>query len=457
MTNVYTYSNPYLSLWQSAAADVQRRQASVQSRVAAVALAKGQAAPVAAQLPDLMNPVYMLGMPLRAGQTDAPDKMFAPAEPKALAAGAVILDCAKTAAEFLWAEIKGDHQEADTLAAELKDSECDPLWAECLATYLAFKASMGSIPYRTNLNPVFSLDNNTKVAIIGDWGTGEKEALHLLQEVVRLGQPDVVLHVGDIYYSGTQDEAQSNFLDMCQQTLGSNVRVFSLCGNHDVYSGGDGYYWLVDRLGQQASYFCLQNANWQFLAMDTGYNDNDPFTVGTNMTGLVTIGNWAEEDWHLDKINTAGNRATVLLSHHQLFSPFGSVGTADGGLSYAYNKNLRASFQAVMKQIAWWFWGHEHTLAIYDPYMDLKRGRCVGASAVPVFDDQQSYTTAGGMQTYGGLPYPTWNKQGQLATNMNDYNHCFAIMTLTGASANVDYYQIAGFQPATRLPVDDKI
>jgi Calcineurin-like phosphoesterase len=462
VTTAYTYSNPYLSLWQSAAADVQRRRSATQERVAAVIgkpMAAAATTATAAAVPDLMAPVHAIGAPLKAGQTDAPAKMFAgpaTAKPLELAAASVVLDCAKVAAEFLWAEITGNHHEADTLAAELNDSECDPLWAECLATYLAFKASLGTAPYRTGLNPVFSLDNTTKLAIIGDWGTGEKPAINVLQEVAKL-QPDVLLHLGDVYYSGTQDEQQGNFLDVCQHVLGNNVRLFSMCGNHDMYSGGTGYYWLVDRLSQQASYFCLQNANWQFLAMDTGHNDNDPFTVGTNMTGLVTVGNWAEEDWHLDKINLAGNRKTVLLSHHQLFSPFGSVGSADGGKTYAYNKNLRATFQAVMSKIAWWFWGHEHTLAIYDPYMDLQRGRCVGASAVPVFTNQQSYAVAGGLETYGGLPYPTWNSKGVLAMNQDDYNHCFAIMTLTGASANVDYYQVPGLQAAVKLPVTDNM
>ncbi len=232
--------------------------------------------------------------------------------------------------------------------------------------------------------------------------------------------------------------------------------IFSLCGNHDMYSGGQGYYWLVDQIGQQASYFCLQNSNWQFLAMDTGHNDNNPITVSTNMTKLVTFGTWAEEDWLLDKINLAGTRKTVLLSHHQLFSPFGAVGTVNGQ-SYAYNPNLRATFQAVTSNVAWWFWGHEHTLAVFDPYMGVERGRCVGASAVPVFTDQQSYRNASGLQTYGGLPLPTWKPGGQLGNNGTSYNNCFAIMTLNGASANVDYYQVPILGTAARLPIDDRV
>lgn len=457
MSNRYTYSDPSLSLWQSAVAEVQRRHASVQNRMALATSNRMAQLPLLAA-DDLMAPVHQLGVPLTAGRTDVPAKMFAPA-PISLAASAEmalpVVDCAKVAAEFLWAEITGNHQESEILEGELKDSACDIGWGEVLATYLAFKASGGDIPYRPNLNPVVDLGTKTKLAIIGDWGTGDEVAINLLQQVAAFS-PEVLIHLGDVYYSGTHNEEQENFLDICQHIFGHNVPLFSLCGNHDVYSGGDGYYWMLDQIGQQASYFCLQNPNWQFLAMDTGYNDNNPFTVATNMTSLVKAGSWAEEDWLLDKINLAAPRKIVLLSHHQLFSPFGSVGTVDSQ-PCAYNRNLRGSFQAVMSQIAYWFWGHEHTLAIFDPYMDLQRGRCLGASAVPVFTDQQSYSNASGLQTYGGLPLPTWNPKGQLGNNGNSYNNCFAIMTLNGPSATVDYYEVPILGTAARLDVNDSM
>jgi hypothetical protein len=457
MSNAYTYSNPYLSLWQSAAAGVNRRHASQQK----LALKAGQAPPTPQV--DLEAPVHTLGVPLTAGQTGAVKAMFAPqmgAAPLEMAAAADVLhtveDCAKAAAEFLWAEITGNKEESDALAGEIKDSECDPLWAECLADYLAFKAALGTPAYRKNKNPVFPLDANTRIAIVGDWGTGDDVASNLLQQV-KTFNPDILLHLGDVYYSGTQSEQQTNFLNICKSVLGSSVRLFNLCGNHDMYSGGAGYYWLVDQIGQQASYFCLQNTNWQFLAMDTGHNDNDPFTVATNMTSLYQDKDWAEENWLLDKINEAGSRKQVLVSHHPLFSPFGSVGSADGGKPYAYNKNLHATFQAVLNKISCWFWGHQHTLAIYDPYMNLQRGRCVGASAVPVFKDQQSYADASGLQTYGGAPMPVWNPQGVLGNNGTDYNHCFALMTIAGPSATVDYYQVPVLKPYQKLPVTDSL
>jgi hypothetical protein len=459
MSKLYTYSDPTLSLWQSAAAEVHQRHASAQAKITAAVGGLATAATTTV-LDDLMLPVHRLGAPLHSGKSIPKEILMAVAKPVldiAAAAEKVLSvagDCAEVAAQFLWAEMTGNQQDSDKYAGELKDSECDPLWAECLTTYLAYKLSGQSLPYRPNLNPVFPLEANTTLAIIGDWGTGDKVAINLLNEIKKLA-PQVLLHLGDIYYAGTHNEEQANFLDICRTTLGNKIPIFSMCGNHDMYSGGQGYYWLVDQLNQQASYFCLENEDWQFLAMDTGHNDHNPLTVATNMTSLVTMGNWAEENWLLDKINLAGNRQTVLLSHHQLFSPFGSVGSMDGQ-PYAYNPNLRATFQAVMAKVAWWFWGHEHTLGIYDPYMNLQRGRCLGASAVPVFTDQQSYSSASGLQTYGDGPMPTWNKNAQLGNNGESYNNCFAIMTLNGPSANVDYYQVPIDGKATKFNVTDK-
>lgn len=406
---------------------------------------------------DLMSPVHLVAAALMtqsAGTALSPGTATASLHTEGTPI-AVPLDCAKTAAAFLLAEMTGDHVKSDKLAGELKFAVCDVLgWSECVTTYLGYKASGGSLPYRANMNVVVDLDRKSKIAIIGDWGTGDEVAINLLQQVTSF-KPDLLVHLGDVYYAGTPHEEQSNFLDVCRQVLGNNIPLFSLCGNHDMYSGGMGYYALVDHIGQQASYFCLQNASWQFLAMDTGHNDNDPLTVTGNMTSLMKVGDWSEADWHLAKVQQPGNRRTVLLSHHQLFSPFGSVGTIETE-QYAFNPNLFSNFQSVIEKIDWWFWGHEHTLAVFDPYMGLKRGRCIGASAVPVFTDQQSYASASGLKTYQeGMPLPTWDSGGELGDNGTQYNHTFAIMTLTGASANVDYFQVPILGTASRLPVPD--
>lgn len=454
---IRTYRDPVLSMWQSAVAEVQRKRAS------APAAAKLTAAQAATPFdPDaLMAPADSIGESLLPGQPRSVATTGI-ARPQSLTAAAVtsaldvVGDCAKVAAEFLWAEITGNKQNSDLYAGELQKSECDALgWAECLTTYLAYKAAANALPYRPNQNVVQTLPSNATIAIIGDWGTGDDVAKNLLRQVATFN-PDILLHLGDVYYSGTQSEAQNNFLTICRQILGANTPLYSLCGNHDMYSGGTGYYWLIDQIGQKSSYFCLQNDDWLFLAMDTGYNDNNPLTVATNMTALVNRTGWSEASWHINKIQQAGTRRIAAFSHHQLFSAFSSIGSLNGQ-AYAYNPHLFADFQAVIPKIDIWFWGHEHTLSLYDPYMGLTRGRCVGASAIPVFTNQQSYTTATGLATFQNLPMPGWNPSAILGNNGTEYNNAFAILTLKGPVATVNYYQVPLLQPFTPLPFTDTI
>ncbi|PYQ58004.1 MAG: hypothetical protein DMF53_21325, partial [Acidobacteria bacterium] len=190
------------------------------------------------------------------------------------------------------------------------------------------------------------------------------------------------------------------------------------------------------------SYFCLRNDNWQFLAMDTGYNDRDPFTVLSNLTFL----NPPEVPWQQDKIQNAGGRKTVLLSHHQLFSAFGSVGNDTQGNPLACNPNLQAAFtvngESLLGQVAWWFWGHEHNLDIYQPYVGLANGCCIGAGAVPMLVGDDPYTPATGLTLPSGeSALPQIIAGTQLGTNGTFYSHAYAIMTLTGTDAQVTFYQ----------------
>jgi hypothetical protein len=124
-------------------------------------------------------------------------------------------------------------------------------------------------------------------------------------------------------------------------------------------------------------------------------------------------------------------------------------------LGDVYYAGTESEAKANFPKVDWWFWGHEHTLGIFPEYMTLKRGRCVGASAGPVFLDQQSYAPSPTqLQTLDGT-MPTWDPQAVLGASNNMYNNCFAVMTLTGASATVEYYQVPLLKPAVRFPVTD--
>jgi hypothetical protein len=309
MSDDYSYRDAKLSLWQAAAGETHRslkQPAAKMTTESSLVTEKELMRPVqivAQTIKDAGKPFEFLVHEVKKGILDLKAK-FNPLE-----------DCAKAAAQFLWAEIEGDEQASQFYQGELRKSVCDAVgWAECLTTYLEYKALLEDPVYRPNQNVVRDLGAQSRMAIIGDWGVGDNVATNVLEQVAAL-KPDVLLHLGDVYYSGTQSEAKANFLDICRSVLG-NIPIYTLCWNHDMYSGGQGYYWLLDQIGQKSSYFCLQNDDWIFLAMDTGFHDNNPFTVSTNMTTLVSQDGWSEASWHLNQISNAGKRKLVLLSHH---------------------------------------------------------------------------------------------------------------------------------------------
>ena len=286
-----------------------------------------------------------------------------------------------------------------------------------------------------------------------DWGTGLEDAKWQLSEVMKR-KPDVLIHLGDIYYAGTADAVRSNFLEIVSSAA-PNIPVYNLSGNHDMYSGGAPYYWLLSQLNsapplrarqQKASYFCLRSPNWQILAMDTGLHDCDPFTTLT----IVTFLDSQEAAWHVDKLNNAGGRRTIVLSHHQLFTAFGDgVGQGASGKPLAYNPQLSSVFAPYMKDIALWLWGHEHNFEFFGPYLGLKKGRCIGASAVPCLLAQNPYGLIQNPDLQGQAGLPTL-ASGMLELSVNEdgvYFHNYAVLTLRNPGSEFEdskfeYYEL---------------
>ena len=59
---------------------------------------------------------------------------------------------------------------------------------------------------------------------------------------------------------------------------------------------------MIQQFGQPASYFCVRNANWQFVGVDTGYHDHNPAAGGDGATFLLDT----KVTWLADKVNNAG-------------------------------------------------------------------------------------------------------------------------------------------------------
>ena len=426
-----TARNPLLSTLQSAAAALARRgHSGVQDGTGHSILQA--AAHLVATRPGIHN-----------GASADPARAYSPATLPTLPSS----DCARLGLELLEAAAAGDTARQTALHDRLAFSRCDPLWAETLLAYarnLGWNGRPKPIPYirHTSLTDFIlpAPSPTMRIALLSDWGTGTATARAVAALLARQ-RPDAVIHLGDIYYSGTPEECAANFLAPLRDVL-PETPLFTLCGNHDTYSGGRGYYGLLEQIGQPASYFCLRSPDqsWQLLALDTGLNDHDPF----NETAAVTALDPAEEAWHLDKLRGFPGR-TILLSHHQPFSAYAQIGPQPGpqaGPQAARdptNPNLMQTLARLQAAgaIDAWFWGHEHRLCLYAPYRGLARGRIIGYGAIPV------EAVPGPVP-----PLPNLLDPPPLLTALDldvvegAYTHGFALLDLSPAAAEASYWTL---------------
>ena len=428
------FHDPQLSIWQSAVEEVATRRATggQTQDVAPAGVVSGRAD----QLDPMVAEATAYCRAVDTGQNLA-EAAAGHVATEGLAQTAGF--CSLTALKLAKAKILGNEADEQRYKDELaKFGDCDPGYAEAAVKYADyFLAQQKQIPYVVwkNLGDFVidggkSLPAEATVAVVGDWGTGQEAAKLVLRQIANK-KPDVVVHLGDIYYSGTDFEVNQYFLQPWKQILNlatNPTLTFSLAGNHDMYCGGVPYYNLIKTLGQPASYFCLRNSNWQFIALDTGYNDHNPTGGGSGATFLQDT----EVNWLVDKFNNAGGRRTILLSHHQLFTAFDEIAGQE------VNMRLYPQVASLLPKVALWLWGHEHNFVLYGPYRNLARSVCLGHGAFPVgiheltpepkFADVSLLKDADGHDIRPGI-------------TGSFYNHSYAIIKLTGDSGTVSYYQ----------------
>jgi Calcineurin-like phosphoesterase len=206
--------------------------------------------------------------------------------------------------------------------------------------------------------------NEGRIALVGDWGTG----LYGAPEIAKSIRNDsnsfaMIIHLGDVYYSGTEKEVKERFLDVWPTRSEAVDRAIN--SNHEMYSGGYAYYdQILPRFEQDGSYFACQNEHWTLVGLDVAYRDHAIDDV--------------QVEWLKTILTNAGDRKVILFSHHQLYSHFESQGLKL--LSHpGFGQILRS------KRILAWYWGHEHRCSIFDE-PDQNFGlwaRCIGHGGMP--------------------------------------------------------------------------
>jgi hypothetical protein len=295
-----------------------------------------------------------------------------------------------------------------TIATDIfeKFNNVDPGWAEVVyeKTKALLKGKHKFISHTSVTDFRFNMNDETTIAIVGDWGGGNAAAQAVAKQIAAL-RPDHVIHLGDVYYAGTPKEVKERFLKYWPAPPAPG-KSFALNSNHEMYSGGYGYFDVaLKEFKQPASYFSLANNNWRFIGLDTGYIEHDL--------------NNEQVQWLTGQFK-GKNQKTILLSHHQLFSAYENTNA----------NNLRSRVQPFLdaKQIYGWIWGHEHLCVAYEDHLNIK-ARCLGNGCFP-------YNLP---ENPPQIPVKWIDNRPQ--ANDPDYRgtHTFGLLRIKGAQIDIDY------------------
>jgi predicted phosphodiesterase len=274
------------------------------------------------------------------------------------------------------------------------------------------------------------LPDTCKVALLADWGADNDHAKRLGDLAIKRGA-DFVIHLGDIYYSGSQVEC-ARFLENWPLKGGDSKPVagksFALNGNHEMYSRGRYYFTTVlGGLGQEASYFTLSNSWWQIQGLDTAYV---PFTISGGTEDASVKPQW---DWLLDSIKSNPTKKNIFLSHNQPVSAHLPEFEASWPLNQEWRRILE---ETNANAIFAWFFGHEHRCTIYDDSKTFFKARLIGNGAIPHHPQEEVAPDRDETNT-GCTPFVAVNKgtvgDGPLAIST------FAMLSFNGPNCTADY------------------
>ncbi|HEX9793561.1 MAG TPA: metallophosphoesterase [Planctomycetota bacterium] len=256
----------------------------------------------------------------------------------------------------------------------------DPGWLEAAAAWL--EHLFDHAPWPEGAPEGVRIPDQATLALLGDWGTGAfgDETAPALQIAQWLDgrkkgdpdRPDVLVHLGDVYYDGTCAREKAHLLHYWPTTY---AQSFALNSNHEMYAGAHGLFQEVltgrGRFAAQGchSQFVLKNAHWRVIGLDTAY-----FSDRWNGYMSGRLDPKRQVPWlraQVERAKVRGQRL-LLLSHHN-------------GLDLAGAK-VNALWHQVRDVVRHgdfhWYWGHIHAAAAYQPVGGVL-ARCNGHGGVP--------------------------------------------------------------------------
>lgn len=290
-----------------------------------------------------------------------------------------------------------------SLVATQKYAIMDIGWAwaviDYILLYIGFKPTA---PFRTKPNTV-TIDQSSQpslsIAIMGDWGAGnyqdgpssDSPAVQIMSQIKGL-QPDMIIHLGDVYYAGSTSQEQNNLLDVW--AYNAPLGNFTLNSNHEMYDGAEAYYKTAlassifskyqssidpttGKPNPPCSYFAIEYGDYIILGMDSAYN-----ATGMYLDGRITNDDQLQFMYDAE----ANGKKIVLMTHHNPIDTYG--GSTNDLWTDVVNKNATTQQKGLTKPPYMWYWGHIHNGMVYNNTAASGNtlARCLGNGAIPIGD-----------------------------------------------------------------------
>jgi calcineurin-like phosphoesterase family protein len=260
----------------------------------------------------------------------------------------------------------------EELAGTKEFEDLDPRWVATLWNNL----TRTRVPFRVRQGPptATNIANQVRFTLAGDWGTGNKSSIAIANQM-RKREPHHTIHLGDVYYSGTESEEMARFVNLWAYGTASPLQAFALNSNHEMYGGGHGYFEVAladPRFAgqQQKSYFALQTDHWLICGLDSAWHAS---RAGLYQQGVIGP---EQTEWLgvLTRQARKDRKRILLLTHHNALS------TNGGKLGGLWDEIMAIVVPDV------WYWGHEHAAAVHRPVSVSGvqvRARCCGHGGIP--------------------------------------------------------------------------
>jgi len=263
-----------------------------------------------------------------------------------------------------------------------KYQQLDPCWNEAVAVWMEHLI-IGKHGFPATIPNTISIPDAIQIGIAGDWGTGDwridpnnpAPSTRVRKALANL-QTDLTIHLGDVYYSGSNDEEQKFLLDLWPP---GPLGALTLNSNHEMYPGGDAYFEKtlassLFALQQQHSFFALENRNWVIVGLDSAYYSDEEQLY---LNGSLYFANGPRIQIQFLQAQAAKGKKMILLTHHNGL-------TQDGSATTTLWSQVMSALPAGSAP-AYWYWGHVHAGMVYQTTALTGNVlcRCSGHAALP--------------------------------------------------------------------------